>query len=346
MSFPAVSIIIPCRNEARFIDRCLESVFSFEPVVGDTEVIVVDGMSNDGTRDILRQWKIRYPSLIVLDNPGQIVPKALNLGITAAKGAYILRLDAHAEYPADYLRLCLETSQRTGAENVGGWVRTLPRNGSRQARLVQALTTHGFGVGNARFRLQPTEGPVDTVPYGCFRREVFEHVGLFDERLVRNQDYEFNTRLRRSGGRIWLNPGIQARYYNQGSLRTLLAQAFGTGKWNAWTWRVAPYSFAARHAAPAIFATTLIGLTLAACFSSVGRYALALVLLLHALLGSVASTQQARLYGRWMVPLLPPLFFLYHVTYGMGTLWGLVVLATRKAPLSGKGEPSRWQEAA
>src|SRR4030042_3714643 len=144
---PTVSIIIPCRNEANFIDKCLNSVFSFDSVQGGMEVIVVDGMSDDGTRDILSKWMNHHPSLKVLYNPRHIVPAAMNIGLRAAKGDWIVRLDAHADYPKDYLRLCLETSQHTGAENVGGDFKTLARDDSTQSMLVKVCTSLRFGVG-------------------------------------------------------------------------------------------------------------------------------------------------------------------------------------------------------
>lgn len=330
---PAVSIIIPCRNEARFVDRCLQSVFAFDAVPGGFEVIVVDGMSSDGTREILERWQLEHDELRVLSNPAQIVPIAMNLGIQTARGELIVRLDMHAEYPCDYLAHCVETSNRSGADNVGGVFITLARDSSRQASLVQALTTHRFGVGNANFRLLPAEGPADTVPYGCYRREVFARIGWYDERLVRNQDYELNRRLLATGGLIWCNPRIQVHYYNQSSLRGLLRQALFTGQWNPWTWYVAPYSFAARHAIPGIFVAGLVGLIGLSSISKIGRILLSLAMLPYALLASGSAWQQARHYGWWMLPLLPFLFFAYHVAYGLGILRGVIDLALGRAPV-------------
>jgi len=330
---PTVSIIIPCRNESKFIDKCLNSVFSFDPVQGGMEVIVVDGMSDDGTRDILSKWMNHHPSLKLLDNPKRIVPTAMNIGLRVAKGDWIVRLDAHADYPKDYLRLCLETSQHTGAENVGGVFKTLARDDSAQAMLVQALTTHRFGVGNADFRLNASEGPADTVPYGCYRREVFNRIGFYDERLVRNQDYEFNRRLLRTGGHIWLNPKIQVCYYNQGSILGLFRQAFFTAQWNTWMWYVAPYALALRHLIPALFVLSLIGSTFLFKFSPFGILLFGVITSLYVLFSFVASIQQSLRYGWWMVPLLPFLFLVYHTIYGLGTLWGALRLILRDSPV-------------
>ena len=331
---PVVSIIIPCRNEAHFIDRCLESVFAFEPVDGDFEVLVVDGLSNDATREKLAEWKLREPRLHVLDNPARIVPIAMNIGIRAARGQWLVRLDAHSEYPPDYLRLCIETSNYTGAENVGGVFITQPRGNTLQARLVQALTTHRFGVGQSDYRLDAQEGSADTVPYGCYRREVLERIGLFDERLVRNQDYELNRRLLHNGGQIWCNPKIQVFYYNQGTLRGLYRQALFTGQWNPWTWYVAPYAFAPRHAIPGAFVMALLGaLLLSLVAPRRGLPLIALILAPYTTLAFFSAWQQARRYGWWMFFVLPFLFFSYHCAYRAGILWGSARLLLRTSPV-------------
>ena len=264
MTTLAISIVLPCRNEAHFIDHCLTSVFEFEPVEGGFEVLVVDGRSTDGTREKLANWEARHPEVRMLDNPRGIVPTAMNIGIRAAHGKLLVRLDVHSTYPRDYLRRCVETYQRTSADNVGGMMITMARGTSRGAMLVQALTTHRFGVGDSEFRLGAKEGPADTVPYGCFPLSLFDRAGLYDERLVRNQDYEMNCRIRRLGGVIWMNPEIAIRYYNQATLSGLLKQAVTTSAWNVWMWYIAPYTFTPRHIIPGLFAATLI---LAGCLS-------------------------------------------------------------------------------
>lgn len=222
---------------------------------------------------------------------------------------------------------------------MGGVFVTLPRDDSPRARLVQAITTSRFGVGNANYRLDAAEGPADTVPFGCFRREVFEEVGLFDERLVRNQDYEFNCRLARAGKRIWLNPAIEVRYYNQATLSGLFRQAFGTGKWNPWMWFVAPYSFAPRHAVPGLFVVSLF-LVLGLWFLVPnGWIAVAAILVPYFVLALIASFQQGRRYGFALALPLPVLFFTYHVSYGLGTLWGALRLLTGATPVQKIREP-------
>jgi glycosyltransferase involved in cell wall biosynthesis len=337
-----VSVIIPTRNEAHFINRCLRSIFSSDFMPAGTEVIIVDGMSEDGTRQILADWERRQPALRVLDNPQRIVPTAMNIGVRAARGQWIIRMDAHSEYPADYLNRCLATSRLTGMDNIGGSVVTMPGSDSAQGRLVQALTTHPFGVGNSGFRVGARAGNADTVPFGCYRRDVFERIGLYDERLVRNQDYELNARLRMAGGSIWHDPGIHVRYYNQGTLNGLLRQALVTGQWNPWMWYVAPYSFAWRHAAPAAFVSGLLGSVLLLLVTPLlGWLTLGAALVPYFAAGVVASFQQSRRYGRWMFACLPILFFVYHIAYGLGEVWGVCLLSVRRAPVQRISEPWR-----
>jgi hypothetical protein len=204
---------------------------------------------------------------------------------------------------------------------------------------VQALSTSRFGVGGARFRVGGGEGPADTVAFGCFRREVFGDVGLFDERLVRNQDYEFNRRLAAAGKRIWFDPVIKAEYYNQATLGGLFKQAFGTGKWNPWMWFVAPYAFAARHVVPGLFVVSLLIALGLAVFAPWGLLALVILLTPYVFLALLSSFQQSLRYGPILLPFLPPLFFAYHVSYGLGTLWGALRLLFGATPVQKTREP-------
>ncbi|HEU4880372.1 MAG TPA: glycosyltransferase family 2 protein, partial [Gemmatimonadaceae bacterium] len=257
----SVSILIPCYQERNFIGQCLKSVLAFElPQSTTIEVLVLDGMSTDGTREIVREVAARDARVRLVDNPKRIQSEALNLGISVARGEYVMRLDAHSFYPTNYLALCLETAVRTGADNTGGVVTTMRRGDGYQAALVQALITHKFGVGNSGFRTDAIEGPADTVPYGFFRREIFSKVGLFDLRLLRAQDYEMNRRIINSGGKIWRKPAIDIEYYPQPDFASFIRKQFMyEAPYNAYMWYVAPYSFALRHAITAVFSLGVIG---------------------------------------------------------------------------------------
>ena len=330
---PSISVIIPTRNELEYIDRCLESVRSAQLGNATVEVLIVDGMSEDGTRERLFEWSRKWPNVRILDNPKRIVPTAMNIGVLEARGEFIVRLDAHSEYPPDYLRLCLETARRTNADNVGGALITLSRGKNRSAAIVQALTTHPFGVGNSCFRINGKQGWSDTVPFGCFRAQVFKKVGLFDERLERNQDYEFNRRIINNGGRIWFNPHLKAKYYNRSSVRGLLQQGLNTGKWNVWMWYVAYYTFAFRHLVPLLFVGSVLFSALLCLIASpnFGLSLLGLVIVPYFFLALVAASHQAKKFGMFLFPYLPLLWFGYHFVYGFGELWGVLLLLIRKA---------------
>jgi glycosyltransferase involved in cell wall biosynthesis len=341
----AVSIIIPCRNEEKFIEKCLNSVFAFEKLNEiHHEIIVVDGMSNDNTRNILSEIQ-KKRQIVVLDNPNKIQATALNIGIKYSTGEYILRLDAHSIYPKDYLSKLIETSQIVKADNIGGLFLTMPGNDTYQAHLVQALTTHPFGVGNSGFRLGYKADYADTVPYGFFKKEVFERYGLFDERLVRCQDYEFNRRIINWGGKIWRNPEIKVYYYNQPTVfRFLKKQLLKEGPYNAYMWYLAPYTFAYRHLIPAIFAMGVIGGIILSLFFKFIAYVFLSVLLLYFILAILSAIQQAFRYKKPKhILLLPFCFFLYHFIYGFGALIGFIKLIFRISPVQKIKEP--WKGA-
>jgi succinoglycan biosynthesis protein ExoA len=335
-----ISIIIPCRNEERYIAECLDSVLSFDlPAQVEIEVFVMDGMSTDGTVEIVRTAAVGDPRVKVRSNPGRVQSSALNLALQESRGEWIMRLDAHSSYPREYLRLCLETAKRTGADNVGGVVVTLPGDDSYQARVVQALTTHRFGVGGAGFRLGGGEGRADTVPFGFFKRSLFERIGFFDERLVRAQDYEFNRRIIASGGTVWRNPDIRVWYHNQPTLRGFFRKQIGKdAPYNVYMWYVAPYAFTWRHGITGLFAGGVIGGACAAIRHRRFRLVYAGVLALYAALAVASSIQQAIRYGvARHVVCLPWCFGAFHLSHGLGILGALTRLATGTAPVQQKG---------
>ncbi|MGH8100924.1 MAG: glycosyltransferase family 2 protein, partial [Chthoniobacterales bacterium] len=316
-----VSIIIPCYQERNFIRGCLESVLAFAlPEGTTTEVLVFDGHSTDGTREIAEQVATEDSRVRVYDNPGRIQSTALNIGIPMARGDYVMRLDAHSVYPRDYLSLVLETAIRTGADNTGGVFHTFRRGDGYQAALVQALITCKFGVGDSGFRTDSPEGAADTVPYGFFHRNIFDRIGLFDERLRRGQDYEINRRIIESGGRIWCNPKIGISYYPQPDFKSFITKQFKyEAPYNAYMWYLAPYSFAIRHAITAIFAVGVIGGVVLSPFFPVVRVIFLTVMALYFGLAIGSAIQQA---VRYKVPrhalFLPVSFFLYHFIHGVG----------------------------
>lgn len=337
-----ITILIPCYNEERYIEKCLRSVLDFELTEKiKIEVLVLDGGSTDATRDIVATLGAQDFRIRLIDNPGRIQSIGLNIGIRESSGEWIMRLDAHTRYPPDYLMLCYQTAIETGADNVGGVCITHPGGEHYAAQFVQALTTHKFGVGNSGFRTGAKAGPRDTVPFGFFRRNVFDRIGFFDERLVRTQDYEFNRRLAAAGGKIYLNPDIQSSYFNLPDFRSFLKkQLQKQGPYNAYMWYLAPYAFVPRHAITGCFSLFFwAGLLMSPVSSSISSIYIS-ILTLYFTLGFLASIQQALRYKLWRhLFFLPFGFFLFHISHGTGVLVGLFKLFTHSAPVQKGAEP-------
>lgn len=322
----SISFVMPVRNEEAYIYASLRSLVDQSYPSEDYEIIVVDGRSSDRTREIIAEMCEKNPHMRLLDNPTGIVPTAMNIGIRAARGSVIIRADGHNIYPCDYAENCVSCLERTGADNVGGpWV-TAAADDSLSARLVAAILSSPFGVGGSKFRTSNVEGFVDTVPFGAFRKEVFEKVGLYNEKLVRNQDNELNSRIREAGGRIYLSPALTTRYHPVKTFAGLVKYAFKTCQWHIFTLRENRKSMGVRHLAPAAFLLTLLFLASTSLVSSTARASLLLVLGSYLLVGFYFSLKSIRVYG-WMLALFQPFAtLLFHIAYGAGTLFGLVYL--------------------
>jgi glycosyltransferase involved in cell wall biosynthesis len=325
-SEPSVAVVIPCRNEAPFIRLVIDSLLSGSYPRERLEIIFVDGMSTDGTREILKDAAREHAFIRVLDNPLLTVPAAMNLGIRAARGEIIVRMDAHAEYHRDYIPRCVRLLLRSGPNvgSAGGRIVTLPNGESPWARAVAFVTSHRFGVGNAAFRTDSRPGLVDTVPFGTFWRAALDKVGLYDVRLTRNQDYELNARLRKAGYAIAYDPDIRIRYRNQAHLKGLVRQAFFTGMWNVYTVSLHPYTWKWRHFVPMGFVAYLALLTAAAPARMPGTTAAALPLGLYAVLVAVFSLGSG---GGDRLPIAAT-FVSYHLSYGVGSFFGVANVLT------------------
>lgn len=318
---PTVSIVIPCRNEKDHIESCLRSILAQDALPGGFEIIVADGMSDDGTREMLDRLADHTPCLRVIDNPGRIVSTGLNVAIREARSPIIVRMDAHTEYAPDYLFQCVSVLRETGADNVGGpWV----AHGQGVVGQAIAAAFHSpFAVGGARGHNARHEGLVDTVYLGCWLRKVFDHFGFFDEELVRNQDDEFNLRLTRAGGKIWQSPRIRSWYQPRNSLLSLWRQYQQYGYWKVRVIQKHQLPASVRHLIPGFFVLALILLpvwglwwpfALWCWLALLGVY---IVTTLGASLLTAARTQ-------WnIVPLLPLVFACYHFSYGYGFLRGI-----------------------
>lgn len=313
-----ISIVMPIFNEAKYIQKCLDSLLDQDYPREKMEWLFVDGGSVDGTLDVLQTYSQNFPGLIsVLHNPKRTVPYAMNIGIAAAKGAYIIRLDAHAEYANNYFSKCVELLERTGADNVGGVMET--KAITPMGHIIAEILSSKFGVGNSQFRTNGNDGYVDTVPFGAFRREVFESLGGYNEQLTRNQDNEMNYRIRKNGGKVFMSREIKLAYYSRESIKGLTEMAFQNGKWNVITSKLCPGTMGIRHFIPLVFLLSHFFLPTISAFLPFVWWLYALECLLYLALDIIASLGKHFLVKIWLFPL-------FHLSYGFGSLIGLFQL--------------------
>lgn len=325
---PRVSVLVPCRNEAQHIGACLESVVATAYPHDRLEVLVLDGRSDDGTREIVARYAEHHPTIRLLDNPRRIVPTGLNLGIRAARGEVIVRMDAHVIYPPDYLPRLVAALRESGADNVGGVITTLPANDSPVARAIACALAHPFGVGNSYFRVGTTSPRwVDTVAFGCYRRDVFTRIGMFDEELVRNQDDEFNFRLRRAGGRILLVPDVAARYHARATRAELARMFYQYGYYKPLVARKVGRIMTLRQLAPPLFVLALALTAAASPWLGPARTLLGLLAGVYAVAVVASAVRAASAHGWRCAWSLATVFPVQHLGYGAGFLAGLVRLA-------------------
>lgn len=321
---PFVSVIMPIRNEADFIERSLGAVLAQDYPRDCFEVLIADGMSTDSTREIIRRVAGDYPeiSLHILDNPRQIVPTGFNAALAQARGEVIVRVDGHTIIVPDYLRECALALERSGADNVGGKMNAVGASPFGQA--VALATSSPFGVGGALFHYSDQEELVDTVYMGAWRREVFERLGFFDEELVRNQDDEFNYRLRAAEGKILLSPAIRSKYFNRSSIRALWRQYYQYGFYKVRVLQKHPAQMQPRQFVPPLFALGLLLGAMLAPLSKPLRRLWTAGLAAYGLANVAASVKLARANGWQHFKRLPLVFFILHFSYGLGFLAGLV----------------------
>lgn len=360
-SKPRVSAVIPCRNEAAHIETCLTAVLNQHAPDGGFEVVIADGMSDDGSREILKKLEgevggqrsevrgqkpeVGVPVIRVIDNPGRIVSTGLNTAISAARGNIIIRMDAHTEYAPDYICRCVAALTQTGADNVGGpWVAS---GDTFMSRAIAAAFQSPFAVGGARSHQPDHEGEVDSVYLGCWRKESFAKFGYFDEELVRNQDDEHNLRIIRGGGQIYQSPKIKSWYRPRGSLASLFRQYLQYGYWKVRVIQKHKLPASWRHIVPGAFVLTLTLLFLLSTFSfllpalrfplsifsfQVSAFSFVFLIALSAYVSAVfAASVITAARTEWkLLPILPLVFPCYHFGYGIGFLRGIWDFAIRR----------------
>jgi glycosyltransferase involved in cell wall biosynthesis len=308
---PFVSIIVPCRNEEKFISKCLDSIIANDYSKDRLEVLVIDGMSEDRTREIVKEYSIRYPFLKILQNPKKTTPAAMNVGIKASKGEIIIKMDAHSTYQRDYVSKCVKYLLESGADGVGGVIKTLPSENTLSAKAIAFSLSHPFGAGTSYFRIGSKKPKwVDTVAFGCYKKEIFNKIGFYKEEAERIEDLELNSRIRKAGGKILLVPEIIAFYYPKPNFKDFFGHNFSDGFWTTYSFKIGLKVVGLRHLIPLFFVLTLP--------LSIWPY-IPISLFFSAQIAF--SEKNLRLFF-----VMPLAFATRHFGYGLGSIWGLVKL--------------------
>lgn len=327
-----LSVICPVYNEEKYIAQCIESLLQQDYPKDDLEILFVDGMSNDKTRDIIVSYTKKYPFIKMLDNPKTVVSYAMNTGIKASKGDIIIRLDGHVEYPTNYFSALVKNLTELDADNVGAVCETLPCGSSSKELAIAGALSSSFGMGNSYFRIGCNEvRRVDTVPFGCFKREVFYKVGLYDNELIRNQDDELNGRIIKNGGKIYLIPSIVTKYYARDKISKVSKMFYQYGLYKPLVNKKLGSPTTIRQFFPLAFVLGLfIGAGLS-CLSFIVALLYATVLLLYLFLACSFTFKSIVKTGRWKLILYQPfIYFTIHVSYGWGYLIGIFKIILHK----------------
>lgn len=324
---PRVSVIVPCYNEQNTIQLLLEALAAQTYPRGDMEVILADGMSTDQTRQRVQEFLAQYSDLQVriVDNVKRIIPAGLNVAIRTAQGEIIVRLDAHCVPNAEYVARSVQALDEGWGDNVGGVWEIRPGNAGWQARAVAAAAAHPLGVGDARYRYTEIAQQVDTVPFGAFRCQWVEKIGLFDENLLTNEDYEFNVRLRQAGGKVWLDPQIRSVYFARSDFWALARQYWRYGFWKARMLRRYPQTIRWRQALPPLFVLSLLILGLLSCWLSFAGWLFMIELATYVLIMLLAGIRlgiQKQDFG--LILGVPLAIATMHVSWGSAFLWSMI----------------------
>lgn len=318
--WPRVTVIMAVRNETRFIRKTLDAVLSQSYPPRQMEIFISDGLSEDGTLDILKEYARADSRIVILENPGKIVSTGLNLAITESTGEILVRVDGHTVIAPDYVEKCVTGLLTSSADSIGGRMHASGEDGFPKA--VAFATSTPLGVGNARFHYSNRQEWADTVYLGAWRRDVFQKVGLFDETFVRNQDDEFHYRIRARGGRILLSPAVKSSYQVRSNWKALASQYFQYGFWKVRVFQKHPAQMQARHFVPVTLVLSLLG----AAFCSVlafGSYVFFLAVLFYLAGVFIAALLSCRSYSLKFTLTVFVIYATLHLSYGTGFLFGL-----------------------
>jgi glycosyltransferase involved in cell wall biosynthesis len=327
--FPFVTVVVPCRNEEKHIARCLQSILNNDYPPERIEILVVDGMSEDQTREIVARYSARYPMIRIVDNLKKHIPAAMNAGIRAACGERILKMDAHSTYQREYISRCVRYQDEYGAENSGGIAKIVPGAGTWTARAIVLGLASRFGSGNANVKVGVTKPTwSDSTAFGCFKKDLFERIGMYDEKLLSSSDLDVNQRIQAAGGRILVVPDIVVNYAADGDLRTLRRHVFADGVWVSYVMKFGKRAWSWRHWVPALFVLSLLA---ALALGVVSRLFLWLGLGVAGVYAaaSLAVSLQIAVRERELryAFLLPVVYAVRHFVFGAGTLFGLFLVA-------------------
>ena len=321
---PKVSIIVPCYNEQFTIRPLLEALRSQTFPNSEMEVVIADGMSTDGTRQAIASFQKDFPHLEVrlVDNTVRTIPAGLNCAIEASRGEIIVRLDAHSKPYPDYVENCVKAHEQGRGDNVGGVWEIQPGAQTWMARSISIAAAHPLGVGDAMYRLATSASEVDTVPFGSYRRTLIEKIGGYNEALLTNEDYEFNTRIRKANGRVWLDPAIRSVYFSRSTLLELIRQYWRYGYWKWRMLRRFPDTVRWRQALPPLFVLSLIGLALISVFLQAASWLLLAEILFYFFVLFLAGIHAAIKHRKpYLLLGLPLAITAMHITWGSGFLW-------------------------
>jgi glycosyltransferase involved in cell wall biosynthesis len=329
-----VSIVIPCYNEEKTIEALLTAIIGQTYPIDQLEVVIADGMSTDRTRERIAAFKLAHPEvdLRVVENIQRTIPAALNQAIEASRGEVISRMDAHAIPAADYIERSLSALEAGLGDNVGGVIEIRPGADSWIAEAISIATAHPLGVGDARYRTATRAMEADTVAFGTYYRSLLEKVGKYDETLLVNEDYEFNTRIRKASGRIWVDPAIRCIYYSRANLRSLARQYYTYGYWKYLMLRRYPETLRWRQALPPVFVSGILMLLLLSTIWTFAGILLATFLLLYLVILAGGSLLPAmRRKKPLLVVGIPIAIVTMHFSWGSGFMWSMI-----KSLFSGK----------
>jgi succinoglycan biosynthesis protein ExoA len=321
---PFVSIIVPCYNEETTICQLLDSILAQTYPRAQMELVISDGLSTDRTRAVIAEFQKEHADLTVrvVENSARTIPSGLNQAIRESRGEIIVRLDAHSMPIPEYVERCVSAHESNKGDNVGGVWEIRPGADTRIAESISFAAAHPLGVGDAMYRLNAKAGAVDTVPFGSFRRTLIDRIGAFDETLLTNEDYEFNTRVRESGGTVWLDPAIRSVYFSRSTLSKLANQYWRYGFWKLKMLKRYPHTLRWRQGLPPLFVLSLVVFIVLSLFVGLARYILAAQLLIYfSALGLAGLKLAFEKRKGFLLIGLPLAIMTMHISWGAGFLW-------------------------